>query len=169
MPPDQREKSPFVARVWRVRLWIRIACLAQALGWLALFGILGVTGEEGPLTWAALAVFVLVVPFLAFGPRIRLDADGALRLRGWTRSRTTGVDQIVRLSMNEYGLVFWFADGSHFTSIIFQATHHLARPRVLEFVEALTGEAAPVFDPWDVLKDGGLELYSAAPDTSSGA
>jgi hypothetical protein len=152
------------SKTWRVRLWIRAGCVLQAVGWIALFAILGVRGNEGPLTWAATVGFVVVVPFLALWPAIRLRPDGALVLRGLTRVRRAHVEEILRLSMTEYGLHFEFADGTTFTSVIFQATHYVKRPRVLEFVNALNGDGKALYDPWDVTKPGGIELYSRRGD-----
>jgi len=152
--------TSFVPRVWRIRLWVRVVCLAQALGWLAFCGILGLTGREGPLFWGVLAAFVIVVPYLAMRPRIRVRSDGALLLYGWLHLRKTDWDQVRRLSMTQYGLRFSFADGSHFTSVVFQPTRNIRRPRVLEFVGAMTGQKdLPVFDPWDAARNGGIELY----------
>lgn len=158
--PAGGEATSFVPRVWRIPLWIRIACLAQALGWLALCAILGLTGREDPTFWGVLAVFVIVVPYLAMWPRIRVRADGTLLLSGWLHRRKIDWHQVTRLSMTQYGLRFSFADGSYFTSIVFQPTGHVRRPRVLEFVEAMTGQKnLPVFDPWDAARDDGIELY----------
>lgn len=160
--------TSFVPRVWRIPLWIRVVCLAQALGWLALCGVLGLTGREGPLFWGVLAAFVIVVPYLAVRPRIHVRSDGTLLLSGWLHMRKTGWDQVTRLSMTQYGLRFSFADGSHFTSVVFQPTRHIRRPRVLEFVEGMTGQTdLRVFDPWDAARNGGIELYLKGGNDSS--
>jgi hypothetical protein len=162
--------TPFVPRVWRIPLWIRIACLAQALGWLALCAILGLTGREGPLFWGVLATFVLAVPYLVIRPAIRLRADGTVRLYGWIHTRGAQADQITRLSMTQYGLRLSFADGSRFTSVVFQSTYGVWRPRVLEFVEAIAGQKdLPSFDPWSAAQEDGIELYTkrgSDPDSS---
>lgn len=167
---DDVPQAPDVYRskTWRVRPWIQAGCVLQAVGWVALFGVLGIRGNEGPLAWAAAVGFVVVVPFLALWPAIRLGRDGALVLRGWTQVRRAHVAEIARLSMTEYGLRFEFEDGTTFTSVIFQATHYFKRPRVLEFIDALRGDGETLHDPWDVLKPGGIELYSRPGDDRPG-
>jgi hypothetical protein len=70
--------------------------------------------------------------------------------------------------MTKYGLRFEFEDGTTFTSVIFQATHYLKRPRVLEFIDALRDDGETLYDPWDVMKPGGIELYSRPGDDRPG-
>ncbi|PWC04213.1 hypothetical protein [Agromyces badenianii] len=159
--PTTAGKRPYEASVWRVRTLIRVGAVTQALGWIALVLVLGVRGDETLFSWAALVGFVVVVPFLALWPRIRLRADGSVTFWGWTRVLTANVDEIVRLSMSPYGLRCEFADGSTFTSVIFQATGHIRYPRVFDFVEAATGER-PVLESWrvwDAATDHGIQLF----------
>lgn len=159
---DDRE-TLFVARTWRVRVLIQIACIVQALGWIALVSALGFDDDENnALALTILTVFVAGPPFLAVFPMIKLRPDGRLVLRGWTQTKRSTVMEVVRLSMTQYGLRFEFADGSEFTSVIFQATHYFSRPRVLDFVDAITRTPgfAQSYDPWDVLQRGGIELYT---------
>lgn len=160
VPTSELRPQRYEYRVWRVRLWIRALSVLQALGWVTLFLSLGVRGDETILTWAALAVFVVVAPFLALWPRILLRPDGSLVLRDWIAVRTVTVEDITRLSMSKYGLHFEFADRTSFTSVIFQATRHIRYPRVFDFVEAITGERPLLEDwnVWDAAFDQGIQL-----------
>lgn len=157
----ENRRPPFAPKVWRVRWWIRILCVGQSLGWIVLFGALGSDGGDSVLPWAALAAFVILIPMLALWPKIELMADGTLIIRGWIYSRHANVEQISGLALTAYGLRFSFADDSHFTSIIFQATQAARRPRVMEFVDAVVyaaGEESP-YDPWRVQANGELPLF----------
>jgi hypothetical protein len=165
--PDQM----FTPEAWRIRPWIRIACVLQAAAWVGLFFVLGVTGSEGPFVWGFLCSLVVGVPYLALWPAIILDSDGGLTLRGWTRTKRSTVRDIAGLAMSEYGLRFDFKDESSFTSIIFQATLHIKEPRVFGFVEAITGRRPSIinWNPYDVLADDGIDLLArdtSAPDAT---
>ncbi len=164
MVDSSGEASQYPSRIWRVRALIRVGCALQSLAWLALIVALpGRDGDSDPvLVGLGLGALIVLPPFLAFWPVIRLQPGGALLLRGWTRSHRATADEIVRLSMTQFGLRVVFEDGSAFTSVIFQATAGRRRPRVLTFVDAVTRGVGGVsgFDPWDLRSRSEIELYS---------
>jgi hypothetical protein len=110
---------------------------------------LGLEGDEGPTFWITLFVFIVVIPYLALWPMVKLRSDGSLILRGWTRTRKAHISEIARLSLTSLGLRFEFERGDRFTSVIFQPTHHVRYPRVFDFVEAITG-VRPSLERWNV-------------------
>jgi hypothetical protein len=155
-------KPEYIARTWRVRTWIRALSVGQSLGWLALIWSPGFRRDESIWTIVAFVAFVVVPPYLALSPVIKLQPNGALTLRGWTSQRRLNADQIIRLTMTEFGLEIIRDDCTRFTSVIFQATHSFGRPRVLEFVDAIRRGpgGAESFDPLKLFRENGLEIYS---------
>ena len=152
--------SAFTPRTWRVPAWVRVLALAQAAGWVALVVALGLRGDESVLTWTFLVVLVVLAPYFAFRPSIRLDSDGALTLRGWFTYRRSRVGDITRVAMTTTGLRFEFRNASSFTSVVFQATRHLRYPRVFDFVEAVSGKRPDLagWNPMDAARPGGIRL-----------
>lgn len=149
-------------RTWRVRAWIRAFTVLQSLGWIALVAALGfseplsVWGVIGPI------LFVIVPPYLAFRPVVKLGDHGELLLRGWLFRRQTNVAQIRKLAMTQFGLKVSLADNTSFTTVVFQATISFGRPRVLEFVDAIRRDnlASKNFDPDALFYQSELEIYS---------
>ena len=146
--------------IWRVPAWIRMLAVAQSLGWIALVGVLGFRGDESVLTFVFLAVFVVGVPYFALRPSIRIGDGGALTLRGWVSCRRVNVAHIRRLTMTPLGLEMTFDDGTTYTTVIFQATRSLGRPRVLDFVDALqrTRGSSPRSTSHEIFRERGLNF-----------
>jgi hypothetical protein len=135
-------------RAWRIRPWIRIACLVviAALVWVSVW--ISTTPDDGVFdhaddptqAWGYTIIIATVLLYLSWVPVLVVYGDGRLVLQGWTRRRETHVTEVTGMGMNEFGLVIAFADGSTFTSVIFQATRVLNYPRWFDFAEAITGK-----------------------------
>lgn len=151
----------YPARIWRVRSWIRVLTVLQSFGWLALVWSLGFRADEDVWSDVAFVIFATVPPFLALFPVVKIRTDGALLLRGWISRRRANAGQIRRLAMTQLGLKLTFDDGTSYTTVIFQATRSLGRPRVLEFVDALRRDpgASKSFDPLELFRKRDIEIY----------
>jgi hypothetical protein len=166
------DERTFAPRIWRIRLWIRLCVLANALVWLSLgastvFG--GIPMGDNPLLgWVLLLVLALVPLYFAWWPRLELRVDGQLRVRGWLRGRTASAMQVTEMYMTPYGLRFEFGDQEPCTSVIFQSTAYRRYPRYFDVVEAITGER-PSLDGYSPHDLGPSSLHEPLePDISLG-
>ena len=135
--------NSYTPHVWRVRVWIRLLALGNALiwGWLGaavLFEVMPM-GEDPVRGWVLLATLLVIPLYFAWRPYLALTADGRLRIRGWFRSRTSDASHVTSMYMNSYGLCFEFVDAKPFTCVVFQATAYRTYPRFFDAVEAITG------------------------------
>ena len=139
---QEQEPTERGRRVWRIRLWIRVAALVVAVGGLVVMVLLVQERGDDPVgnPWTisiGAVAFILAVPWLAWWPVIVLAPNDALLFRTWTRRLETTTSALTSLEMTEFGLEIGLRDGRRFITPIFQATMSLGQPRFLEFVEAI--------------------------------
>jgi hypothetical protein len=150
------DERTFAPRIWRIRLWIRLCVLANALVWLSLGAttvFVGIPmGDDPLLGWVLLLALALVPLYFAWLPRLELRLDGQLRIRGWLRGRKASATQVTDMYMTPYGLRFEFADQESCTCVIFQSTVHRRYPRFFDVVEAITGDRPSLdgYNPYDL-------------------
>ncbi|MFD2082111.1 PH domain-containing protein [Actinopolymorpha cephalotaxi] len=134
------------ARTWRVRGWIRIAGVVA----IVLLGIQQASvihfvraGQMDPREMGDGFVFIgmvaLVVWFLAFRPRVRIDANRIVEIRNPLRTTRFSAADVVECRPTDLGLQFRLRDGSTPWSIVFQATASFGEPRWFDVAEAVTG------------------------------
>jgi hypothetical protein len=142
------------ARVWRVRLWIRLVAVV-AWGLLALQQtdtIRRAGRGEVPQTevrdgFVVLSVLAVLVIVLAFRPAVRLS-NGEVRIRNPLRTIRFAATDVVEIKPTSYGVAFYLSNGSSPWSIVFQDTHAFGEPRWFDVAEAVTGHRPQLLQPW---------------------
>ena len=135
--------SSTVQRVWRVRPWIRIASLVVCAiaVWIQLAWNPSRSAEsEARQGWYWVIGICVLSLYLAWVPYVSVGPDDRLVMQGWTRRRSTTVDQYRAHTMSEFGLRVEFTDGRSFTTVVFQDTMVFAgEPRYFDFIECVSG------------------------------